>query len=115
MGSLLSSDCPPSPDNGLQRTTTVEIPPIEKKVSRRISDSTIGYASRLPRQASVGSYDVKRIRPVSEMRESTAGLEDGTFLYVIMVGDPDNIRLIHEEHLVLEGALAGHSSLVERD
>jgi len=31
-----------------------------------------------------------------------------------MVADPQNMRLIHEDDLVVEGVFAGHSSLVER-
>jgi len=38
----------------------------------------------------------------------------GTYLFVVMVGDTEYIRLIHEEDLVRDGAIAGHSSLVER-
>lgn len=37
------------------------------------------------------------------------------YLFVIMLGDPEYIRLIHEDHLVHEGVLAGHTSLVERN
>ena len=68
-------------------------------------------------------------------------MKDGTYLYVVMLGDQDNIRLtlglikprlgfatfisfdvslmrdarIHEDYLVHEGVLAGHTSLVQRD
>lgn len=82
--------------------------------ARTISDRELGYASRLPRQDSVGP-EAKKIRPIQDMREGRAGLRDGTYLYVVMLGDEDNIRLIHEEHLVHEGVLAGHTSLVQRN
>lgn len=32
-----------------------------------------------------------------------------------MLGDPERIRLIHEDDLVHEGVLAGHTSLVDRN
>jgi len=81
---------------------------------RTISDKDLGYASRLPRQDSI-SNDLKKIKPLKDLREGTAKLQPGMYLYVIMLGDPDFIRLIHEDHLVHEGVLAGHTSLVERN
>ena len=81
---------------------------------RTISDKDVGYASRLPRQDSISS-DLKKIKPLKDLREGTAKLQAGMYLYVIMLGDPEYIRLIHEDHLVHEGVLAGHTSLVERN
>ncbi|CAE7369262.1 Dusp2 [Symbiodinium natans] len=81
--------------------------------ARTISDKELGYASRLPRQDSVGP-EVKKIRPIQDVREGRAGLKNGTYLYVVMLGDQEHIRLIHEDHLVHEGVLAGHTSLVQR-
>lgn len=81
---------------------------------RTISDKELGYASRLPRQDSISS-DLKKIKALKDLREGTAKLQPGMYLYVIMLGDPEYIRLIHEDHLVHEGVLAGHTSLVERN
>merc|ERR1719387_341242 len=80
---------------------------------RKASDPEMGLASRLPRQASVCG-DHKQICDIAEVKDGEAGLQDGTYLFVVMVSDPEHIRLIHEDFLVIEGALAGHSSLVER-
>jgi len=79
-----------------------------------VSDAQVGYASKLPRQASVRTAS-KRICLINAVRAGHAGLRDGTYLFVVMLGSPDHIRLIHEEDLVSEGVLAGHTSLVERD
>ncbi|CAJ1401660.1 unnamed protein product [Effrenium voratum] len=92
----------------IPRTTT------QPRSCRTISDKDMGYASRLPRQDSV-SADLKKIKPLKDLREGSAKLQDGTYLYVIMIGDPEYIRLIHEEHLVNAGVLGGHTSLVERN
>jgi len=81
---------------------------------RIISNKDCGYASRLPRQDSISS-DLKKVRPLKDLREGTATLQSGMYLYVIMLGDPEYIRLIHEDDLVHEGVLAGHTSLVERN
>ena len=104
----------------------------------------------------VVSKEVKKIRPIQDVREGRAGLKNGTYLYVVMLGDQEHIRLtlglskqserfthcasglrtldrysgekysqraglskvlhirIHEDHLVHEGVLAGHTSLVQR-
>lgn len=85
-----------------------------RRSGRAISDAAIGYASRLPRQASVKA-DLKHLCLIAEMNDGTAPLTDGMYLYVVMVGDPDRVRLIHEDSLVAEGVLAGHTSLVQRD
>mmetsp|Transcript_71458 Transcript_71458/g.152716 ORF Transcript_71458/g.152716 Transcript_71458/m.152716 type:complete len:268 (+) Transcript_71458:27-830(+) len=93
-----------------------EASPLNAELSRTmrtISDANVGYASKLPRQASVCA-DVKQIVSVDALRQGEAALRDGMYLYVIMVGDTEHVRLIHEESLVFEGVLAGHSSLVER-
>ncbi|CAJ1355284.1 unnamed protein product [Effrenium voratum] len=92
----------------IPRTTT------QPRSCRTISDKDMGYASRLPRQDSV-SADLKKIKPLKDLREGSAKLQDGTYLYVIMIGDQEYIRLIHEEHLVNAGVLGGHTSLVERN
>lgn len=47
--------------------------------------------------------DLKKIKPLKDLREGTAKIQSGTYLYVIMLGDPEYIRLIHEDHLVHEG------------
>jgi len=49
---------------------------------------------------------LKKIKPLKDLREGTAKLQPGMYLYVIMLGDPDFIRLIHEDHLVHEGIWA---------
>eukprot|EP00930_Biecheleria_cincta_P015424 TRINITY_DN12880_c0_g1_i1.p1 TRINITY_DN12880_c0_g1~~TRINITY_DN12880_c0_g1_i1.p1 ORF type:complete len:242 (+),score=23.14 TRINITY_DN12880_c0_g1_i1:87-812(+) len=85
----------------------------EPPLSRVISDSEVGYASRLPRQGSLAP-DLKIICALSDLRDGKLDIHDGTYLYVIMVGDAEHIRLLHEDHLVHEGVMAGHSSLVER-
>mmetsp|Transcript_19819 Transcript_19819/g.46283 ORF Transcript_19819/g.46283 Transcript_19819/m.46283 type:complete len:422 (+) Transcript_19819:42-1307(+) len=86
----------------------------QPRQARTVSDKDLGYASRLPRQDSV-SPELKKILPIEEVREGRADLKDGTYLYVIMLGDQDFIRVIHEDYLVHEGVLAGHTSLVQRN
>eukprot|EP00929_Paragymnodinium_shiwhaense_P122790 TRINITY_DN9588_c0_g1_i1.p1 TRINITY_DN9588_c0_g1~~TRINITY_DN9588_c0_g1_i1.p1 ORF type:complete len:259 (-),score=44.75 TRINITY_DN9588_c0_g1_i1:125-838(-) len=86
--------------------------PIEVQRSAS-SCSAFGYASLLPRQDSL-KPDRKLLLPVHEVNEGLAGIADGRYLYVVMVGDSDGIRMVHEDHLVSEGVLAGHTSLVEK-
>jgi drug/metabolite transporter (DMT)-like permease len=77
------------------------------------SDSEVGYASQLPRQDSV-TEDVKHTCTLFAVTTGGADIKDGKYLYVIMVADPDYIRLIHEDDLTMGGVLAGHTSLVAR-
>ena len=49
--------------------------------------------------------DLKKIKALKDLREGTAKIQTGMYLYVIMLGDPEYIRLIHEDHLVHEGLL----------
>jgi len=74
-----------------------------------VSDAVFGLPSRLKRQASVPP-DTKKTCLISALRLGRAGLKDGTYLFVVMVAAPHEIRLIHEEHLRVGDWNAGHSS-----
>lgn len=76
-----------------------------------VSDPEVGYASTLPRQGPLPDGALLE-REVLAVRAGCAGLRDGTHLFVAMVGDPDHIRLVHEQGLRATGWAAGHSSLV---
>lgn len=97
---------------GATRTARADSSYISRR-DRTVSDAQVGYASKLPRQASV-RLDSKRICLIDAVRAGSAGLRDGTYLFVVMLASPDHIRLMHEDDLVSEGVLAGHTSLVER-
>jgi len=58
------------------------------------------------------------VRPVSDVSSGRANLRDGKYLYVIMVSDRDNVRLLHEDDMdefVNRGLNIGHTSLVDTD
>merc|ERR1711920_506231 len=70
-----------------------------------------GYMSKLARQDSV-PHEAKQFRSLLDMRGGTAHLKDGTYLFVVMLGDQEHIRLLHEEELLASDWKAGHSSLL---
>merc|ERR1712066_560054 len=76
-----------------------------------ISDAGVALQSRLIRQASVPE-DAKKTCLISALRLGRAGLQDGTYLYVVMVAAPHEMRLVHEEDLRAGDWKAGHTSLV---
>jgi len=76
-----------------------------------VSNIGEGYVSKLARQHPVPE-EAKRNCPIADVRCGRAGLKDGTYLFVVMIGDPDHLRLIHEEELLASDWRAGHSSLL---
>lgn len=96
----------PPPPYKLVRSATADSDP-----QSPVSDGGLGYASTLQRQASIPEA-AKLSRQVCAVRDGKAGLRDGTYLFVVMVGDSNHIRLMHEESLMASGWEAGHSSLV---
>jgi hypothetical protein len=76
-----------------------------------LSDMNIGYASQLPKQRSVPN-EVKKVCSVQEISSDSAGIRNGMYLFVVMVGDPQHMRLIHEHDLMTQNWEAGHTSLV---
>lgn len=97
---------PAPPAYGLLRSTTAGSDP-----QSPVSDPEVGYASTLPRQGPL-PHGALLVRDAPAVRAGRAGLRDGTHLFVVMVGDPDRIRLVHEESLRAADWTAGHSSMV---
>lgn len=97
---------PAPPAYGLLRSTTAGSDP-----QSPVSDPEAGYASTLPRQGPLPDGALL-VREMPAVRAGRAGIRDGTHLFVVMVGDPDHIRLVHEQSLRATDWTAGHSSLV---
>lgn len=54
--------------------------------------------------------------PIADVDAGTANLRDGKYLYVIMVANPETVRLLHEDdmdELMDSGLNIGHTSLVD--
>merc|ERR1712187_100850 len=114
--------CSPSESELLRAVSVDAAPAMYELVRNRTSDSDpqspiadegVGLPSRLKRQASVPE-GTKKTCPTAKLRLGRAGLKDGTYLFVVMVATPDEIRLVHEEHLRAGDWKAGHTSLVTR-
>jgi hypothetical protein len=78
-----------------------------------VASAVLGLRSKLERQASVPA-SAKRVCDISGVRGGVADLNDGMHVFVVMVGEPYRIRLLHEQDLLESGWQAGHSSLVSR-
>jgi hypothetical protein len=96
----------PPPAYDLLRSTTAVSDPQSPH-----SDADVGYAAKLPRQADLPD-GTRLLRETGSLRDGTAGMRHGTYLFVVMVGDPGHFRLVHEESLMATDWEAGHSSLV---